>query len=90
MPPGSGRSPPPPLPHEIDDPQTRTADYLAKEGAAFLLPQHATDADTLAAQLIEVLMHPEKLLDMGRTARRLAKPDATRTVVETCLEVARG
>ncbi len=79
-----------PLPHAIDDHQTRNAEYLAKEGAAFLLPQHATDADTLAAQLIEVLMHPEKLLDMGRTARRLAKPDATRTVVETCLEVARG
>ncbi|MEK1907508.1 MAG: undecaprenyldiphospho-muramoylpentapeptide beta-N-acetylglucosaminyltransferase [Pseudomonas sp.] len=79
-----------PLPHAIDDHQTRNAEYLAKEGAAFLLPQHATDADRLAAQLTEVLMHPEKLLDMGRTARRLAKPDATRTVVETCLEVARG
>ncbi|MCY1557655.1 UDP-N-acetylglucosamine transferase [compost metagenome] len=79
-----------PLPHAIDDHQTRNAEYLAKEGAAVLLPQHATDADTLAAQLTEVLMHPEKLLDMGRTARRLAKPDATRTVVETCLEVARG
>ncbi|VXB39535.1 N-acetylglucosaminyl transferase [Pseudomonas sp. 8AS] len=79
-----------PLPHAIDDHQTRNAEYLAKEGAAFLLPQHATDADKLAAQLTEVLMHPEKLKDMGRIARRLAKPDATRTVVETCLEVARG
>lgn len=79
-----------PLPHAIDDHQTRNADYLAKEGAAFLLPQHATDADKLAAQLTEVLMHPEKLKAMGRTARSLAKPDATRTVVDICLEVARG
>ncbi|WP_137974903.1 undecaprenyldiphospho-muramoylpentapeptide beta-N-acetylglucosaminyltransferase [Pseudomonas sp. F(2018)] len=79
-----------PLPHAIDDHQTRNAEYLAKEGAAFLLPQHATDADKLAAQLTEVLMHPEKLKAMGRTARSLAKPDATRTVVEICLEVARG
>jgi UDP-N-acetylglucosamine--N-acetylmuramyl-(pentapeptide) pyrophosphoryl-undecaprenol N-acetylglucosamine transferase len=79
-----------PLPHAIDDHQTRNAEYLAKEGAAFLLPQHATDADQLAAQLTEVLMHPEKLKAMGRTARSLAKPDATRTVVEICLEVARG
>ncbi|MEK1907845.1 MAG: undecaprenyldiphospho-muramoylpentapeptide beta-N-acetylglucosaminyltransferase, partial [Pseudomonas sp.] len=79
-----------PLPHAIDDHQTRNAEYLAKEGAAFLLPQHETDADTLAAQLTEVLMHPEKLKAMGRTARSLAKPDATRTVVDTCLEVARG
>ena len=79
-----------PLPHAIDDHQSRNAEYLAKEGAAVLLPQHATDADKLAAQLTEVLMHPEKLKTMGRTARTLAKPDATRTVVDICLEVARG
>lgn len=79
-----------PLPHAIDDHQSRNADYLAKEGAAILLPQHTTDADTLAAQLTEVLMHPERLVAMGRTARSLAKPDATRSVVDICLEVARG
>ena len=79
-----------PLPHAIDDHQCRNAEYLAKEGAAVLLPQHATDADTLAAQLTEVLMHPEKLNVMGATARRLAKPDATRTVVDICQEVMRG
>lgn len=79
-----------PLPHAIDDHQTRNAEYLAKAGAAVLLPQHATDATALAAQLTEVLMHSEKLAAMGATARRLAKPDATRTVVEICLEVAHG
>ncbi len=79
-----------PLPHAIDDHQSRNAEYLAKEGAAVLLAQHATDADTLAAQLTEVLMHPEKLNVMGATARRLAKPDATRTVVDICQEVMRG
>ena len=79
-----------PLPHAIDDHQSRNAEYLAKEGAAVLLAQHATDADTLAAQLTEVLMHLEKLNVMGATARRLAKPDATRTVVDICQEVMRG
>ena len=79
-----------PLPHAIDDHQTRNAEYLAKAGAAVLLPQHATDAATLAAQLTEVLMHSDKLAAMGATARRLAKPDATRTVVDICLEVAHG
>lgn len=79
-----------PLPHAIDDHQTRNAEYLAKAGAAVLLPQHATDAAGLAAQLTEVLMHSERLAAMGATARRLAKPDATRTVVDICLEVAHG
>jgi UDP-N-acetylglucosamine--N-acetylmuramyl-(pentapeptide) pyrophosphoryl-undecaprenol N-acetylglucosamine transferase len=79
-----------PLPHAIDDHQTRNAEYLARAGAAVLLPQHATDAAALAAQLTEVLMHSEKLEAMGATARRLAKPEATREVVDICLEVAHG
>lgn len=54
-----------PLPHAIDDHQTRNAEYLAKEGAAVLLPQAKTDAATLAAQLTEVMMQPEKLKAMG-------------------------
>ncbi|MGH8352397.1 MAG: undecaprenyldiphospho-muramoylpentapeptide beta-N-acetylglucosaminyltransferase [Pseudomonas sp.] len=79
-----------PLPHAIDDHQTRNADYLAREGAAFLLPQATTGAADLAARLTEVLMQPERLNSMASTARRLAKPDATRRVVDICLEVARG
>lgn len=79
-----------PLPHAIDDHQTRNAEYLAKEGAAVLLPQARTDAAALAAQLSEVMMQPEKLVTMGVAARRLARPDATRQVVDVCLEVANG
>lgn len=79
-----------PLPHAIDDHQTQNAAYLANEGAAVVLPQAQTDAATLAARLTEVMMHPEQLKSMGATARRLAKPDATRTVVDLCLEVAHG
>lgn len=79
-----------PLPHAIDDHQRRNADYLAREGAALLLPQATTEAADLAARLTEVLMQPERLNNMAASARRLAKPDATRTVVDVCLEVARG
>ncbi|WP_397451457.1 undecaprenyldiphospho-muramoylpentapeptide beta-N-acetylglucosaminyltransferase [Pseudomonas sp. NA-150] len=79
-----------PLPHAIDDHQSRNADYLAREGAAFVMPQATTGVAEMAARLKEVLMQPEQLNTMARTARRLAKPDATRTVVEVCLEVAHG
>ncbi|TBU97312.1 undecaprenyldiphospho-muramoylpentapeptide beta-N-acetylglucosaminyltransferase [Stutzerimonas kirkiae] len=79
-----------PLPHAIDDHQTRNAEYLAKEGAAILLPQAKTDASRLAAQLTEVMMQPERLEAMGASARRLARPDATAKVVDICLEVANG
>lgn len=79
-----------PLPHAIDDHQTRNADYLVRAGAALLMPQATTDAAALAARLTEVLMQPQRIEEMGRIARSLAKPDATRTVVDICLEVANG
>ena len=79
-----------PLPHAIDDHQSRNAEFLAREGAAVLLPQATTDAAGLAAQLNEVLMQPQRLEAMGSAARTLAKPNATRDVVDICLEVARG
>lgn len=79
-----------PLPHAIDDHQTRNAEFLAEQGAAVLLPQHATDADRLAAQLTEVLMNKQRIKTMGERARLLAQPDATQRVVAACLAVARG
>ena len=79
-----------PLPHAIDDHQTRNAEFLAKQGAAVLLPQHATDADRLSAQLTEVLMNKQRIKTMGEQARLLAQPDATQRVVAACLEVSRG
>jgi UDP-N-acetylglucosamine--N-acetylmuramyl-(pentapeptide) pyrophosphoryl-undecaprenol N-acetylglucosamine transferase len=54
------------------------------------LPQHATDADRLAAQFKEVLMDKQRIKTMGEQARLLAQPDATQHVVAVCLEVARG
>ncbi|MDY0917887.1 undecaprenyldiphospho-muramoylpentapeptide beta-N-acetylglucosaminyltransferase [Pseudomonas viridiflava] len=79
-----------PLPHAIDDHQSRNADYLAREGAAFVMPQATTGVAEMAARLKEVLMQPEQLNSMARTARRLAKPDATNTVVDVCVEVVNG
>lgn len=79
-----------PLPHAIDDHQTRNAEFLARQGAAVLLPQHATDADRLAAQLKEVLMDKQRIKTMGEQARLQAQPDATQQVIAVCLEVARG
>lgn len=79
-----------PLPHAIDDHQTRNAEFLVREGAARLLPQKSTGAAELAAQLSEVLMHPQTLKQMAAGARRQAMPEATRVVVDACLEVARG
>ena len=77
-----------PLPHAIDDHQTKNAAYLADQAAARLVPQPMLSADSLAAILKELLTDQSLLLTMAEKARSLAKPDATKLVADSCLEVA--
>ena len=76
-----------PYPFAVDDHQTGNARYLADVDAATLLPQAEMTPERLAALLSEFTR--EKLCDMATRARALAKPDATRAVAQTCMEVAR-
>ena len=79
-----------PLPHAIDDHQTKNAEFLVQRQAALLLPQQQTSAEELAARMTEVFMNSHKLMEMGQQARTLAQPEAARQVVDACLEVAHG
>lgn len=79
-----------PLPHAIDDHQSKNAEFLAQQGAALILSQHETCASQLAQHLTEVCMNSHRLIEMAQQARKVAKPHATQQVVDACLEVARG
>jgi UDP-N-acetylglucosamine--N-acetylmuramyl-(pentapeptide) pyrophosphoryl-undecaprenol N-acetylglucosamine transferase len=80
-----------PYPHAVDDHQTRNALYLTEAGAARLILQSELTPEVLANVLLELLSDGrEGLVKMATTARRLAKPEATRQVAETCLEVMHG
>jgi len=77
-----------PLPHAVDDHQTCNARFLAERGAAVLVPQHELTPRRLAG-----LLHGftrEELLGMAQQARSAGKPEATRTVAEVCVELARA
>ena len=75
-----------PLPWAVDDHQTTNARYLADRGAAILIPQAEFTAEKVAALLQSFTR--DKLLEMARAARTAAKPDATRTVGDICVELA--
>jgi len=77
-----------PLPHAIDDHQTKNAEYLVSDGAAVMLPQSVLTAETLSAELKCLLTAESTLSDMSVQAQSLAKPDATELVSSICLEVA--
>lgn len=70
-----------PYPHAADDHQRANARALAEAGAGRLLDPEGFDGKALANALGALLEQPEALLEMGRRARGLARPDAARRIV---------
>lgn len=75
-----------PFPHAVDDHQTANARHLEQAGAARVVKQSELSPESLAA-LLAGLGTREQLLQMAERAREQARPDASRTVAEICLEV---
>jgi len=75
-----------PFPHAVDDHQTHNARFLEQAGAAVLIQQKDLDAGALANLLLG--FSREKLLDMARRARALARPDAAAAVAQACMAAA--
>lgn len=76
-----------PLPHAVDDHQTKNAQSLTSKGAAILMPQQQMTAASLQQVIIELLQHPDKLTDMAQASRAAAITDATRRVADICIQV---
>jgi UDP-N-acetylglucosamine--N-acetylmuramyl-(pentapeptide) pyrophosphoryl-undecaprenol N-acetylglucosamine transferase len=74
-----------PYPSAADDHQTRNAEYLVAAGAAVLIPQSGLTRESLADELRECVADREIVIERAVSARSLAKPNATREVVERCL-----
>ncbi len=77
-----------PFPYAVDDHQTANAKFLADSGAAMLVRQSEMNP-ALLASLIRALDRT-KLLAMAEKARSLGKPEATRLVAESCMQLAGG
>ncbi len=71
-----------PLPTAADDHQRKNAEVLAAVGAADLLEQAEMTGDTLAHRIIGLAADPSRRHAMAGAARRLAKPDAARAIVD--------
>jgi UDP-N-acetylglucosamine--N-acetylmuramyl-(pentapeptide) pyrophosphoryl-undecaprenol N-acetylglucosamine transferase len=76
-----------PYPHAVDDHQTVNAQHLVNRGGAILIPEAKLDLQDLAGFLREICQFRERLIEMARKAREMAKPDATRAVADICLEM---
>lgn len=79
-----------PFPYAIDDHQYFNALWLKEHGAAMIEREENLDAELLKTKIENLLNNPEELLTMAKAARQLAKPQATRSFADICMEVAYG
>jgi UDP-N-acetylglucosamine--N-acetylmuramyl-(pentapeptide) pyrophosphoryl-undecaprenol N-acetylglucosamine transferase len=77
-----------PLPTATDDHQRRNAEAMAAAGAAEVLIQADATGPEMARRIRALASDPERRMRMGQAARRLARPDAARLVVDRALELA--
>ena len=79
-----------PLPGAPGDHQTANARAMVDVGGAVLVPDADLDAGRLAAVLDPLVRDPARIVQMGRAAATLARPDAARTVALLVEEIAHG
>jgi UDP-N-acetylglucosamine--N-acetylmuramyl-(pentapeptide) pyrophosphoryl-undecaprenol N-acetylglucosamine transferase len=77
-----------PLPTAADDHQRKNAEALAAAGAAEVLLQSQATGQELAARVLAMAADRDRRARMSEAARRLARPDAAKLVVDRALELA--
>jgi UDP-N-acetylglucosamine--N-acetylmuramyl-(pentapeptide) pyrophosphoryl-undecaprenol N-acetylglucosamine transferase len=78
-----------PLPTATDDHQRTNALALVKQAAALMVEQHELSGDRLASEIVSLAGDAARRARMGAAARRFARPDAARVIVEKVLALAR-
>jgi UDP-N-acetylglucosamine--N-acetylmuramyl-(pentapeptide) pyrophosphoryl-undecaprenol N-acetylglucosamine transferase len=76
-----------PLPTAADDHQRKNAEVLAREGAAELIEQKTLTGALLAERVMALARDSARRAAMAAAARRLARPDAAKVIVDRALEL---
>jgi len=77
-----------PLPTATDDHQRKNAEALVVNGAARMIEQRSLTGELLAAEVAALAGNEAEHRAMSAAARRMAKPDAARVIVDRILELA--
>ena len=78
-----------PLPTATDDHQRRNAEALGDAGASEVLLQKEATGPVLAERIQALAADRDRRRRMAAAARKFAKPDAARVIVDRALELAR-
>ena len=76
-----------PLPHAVDDHQTKNAQYIVSRGGAVLMKQKDLTSERLTEQLNELFSEPNILSSMAQSAFAAADAEATNKVADICQQL---
>jgi UDP-N-acetylglucosamine--N-acetylmuramyl-(pentapeptide) pyrophosphoryl-undecaprenol N-acetylglucosamine transferase len=77
-----------PYPHATADHQAANAEFMARAGAATVIPDAALDGSRLAGEVGALLADPGRLEAMARASAGLARPEAAGVIAREVLQVA--
>ncbi len=78
-----------PLPEAAQNHQAANAYAYGKTGAAIVMEPHNPTPGMLYSNLMDIFSHPERLEEMGKVAKKFAKPEAAQTIAEYLIEFMR-
>jgi UDP-N-acetylglucosamine--N-acetylmuramyl-(pentapeptide) pyrophosphoryl-undecaprenol N-acetylglucosamine transferase len=79
-----------PYPHASADHQSSNARWMARAGAAVVVPDSELTPGRLAGEIATLLGDPARLQAMGRASAALARPDAAQRIAAEVLAAARS
>jgi len=77
-----------PYPYAVDDHQTLNAQSLVDANAAVLMPQSELTVDAAVQAISPLLQQPQKIIELGCAAKKIAKPNAASQLAEACRSLA--
>ncbi len=77
-----------PLPTAADDHQRKNAEALENNGAAKMILQKDLDGESLAKVIKDFINSPEKITEMEKNAKKMARADAASATVDLIEELA--
>ena len=77
-----------PYPYAVDDHQAVNAEFLVRNQAGLMFREQEWHKGDWLTDLKRLLKNPDELIQIASAARTLGKPEASRSVAKTCMEVA--
>ncbi len=79
-----------PFPYAADNHQEINGQYLVEAGAGIMFRQSDLTGEKLGMEIKRILGDRELLVHMAQNSGKIAKPEATATIVNACVELLKG